>query len=169
MSRFAALLLVLGALVLPACRPQPATAPPPSRREIWQTVQVHAADYTLDPVLVYALIAAESNFDPAARQGEARGLFQLTPGAWRTVTTEPYEPGVWDWRRNLEVGIDYLAWCRHELHRRNQYSSVLVLAAFHYGFDNVAAAGFDPGRLPPPDNPIYRALWRGETPPVPPP
>lgn len=156
--------------VLAGCgRPDAAPPPPPTRAEIWAEIQTQAARYRLDPGFVFALVAAESNFEPAARNGEARGLLQLKPAAWRTVSREPYEPGVWDWRQNLRVGIEYLAWCRHTLHREGKFSHPALLAAFHYGLDAMAARDFDPTEVEVPPNEIYRRLWRGELQPVPPP
>ena len=142
---------------------------PVDRRDVWRAIQEPAARYRLDPALVYALVAAESGFDARARNGEARGLLQLKPAAWSTVSARPYEPTVWEWRANLGAGIDYLAWCRHALHARGRYSDRLLLAAFHYGFDYVESRAFDERRIPPPDNALYRALWRGQLHPLPPP
>jgi soluble lytic murein transglycosylase-like protein len=123
----------------------------------------------MSPEFVYALVAAESNFDPAAHNGEARGLFQLKPRAWRAVSAVPYEPAVWVWRTNLQVGTDYLAYSRSYLHRKNVFSYPLLLAAFHYGLDYVEERGFDIGRIPTPASPIYRELWSGNLAPVAPP
>ncbi|MBI3886017.1 MAG: transglycosylase SLT domain-containing protein [Opitutae bacterium] len=147
----------------------PATADPATRENVWAAIQAPAARYRIEPAFIYALVAAESNFDPRARSDEARGLLQLTPGAWRTVSPAPYEPAVWDWRSNLETGIEYLAWCRHTLHAKHQFSYPRLLASFHYGLDRVTAANFDLARFPAPANPIYRELWRGHLAPVPPP
>lgn len=142
---------------------------PVDRREVWRAIQPPAARYRLDPAFIYALVAAESNFDARARNGEARGLLQLKPASWATVSSRPYEPAVWAWRANLETGIDYLAWCRHALHARGKFSERLLLAAFHYGFDYVAACDFDESRIPRPGHPLYRELWRGNLHPVSPP
>jgi soluble lytic murein transglycosylase-like protein len=142
---------------------------PVDRREVWRALQPPAARYRLDPAFIYALVAAESDFNARAWQGEARGLLQLKPAAWATVSSRPYEPAVWDWRANLETGIDYLAWCRHALHARGKFSDRLLLAAFHYGFDYVEARDFDEGRIPRPPSPIYRQLWDGRRRPVAPP
>src|SRR4051812_30680875 len=109
--------------------------PAPTRSEVFAAIEGRAAKYLLDPAFVYALVAAESNFDPTARNGEACGLLQLKPAAWRTVATTPFEPNVWDWRANLDAGIDYLAYSRAYLHRKNAFSYPLLLAAFHYGLD----------------------------------
>ena len=85
------------------------------------------------------------------------------------VSRASYEPKVWDWRANLEAGIDYLAYSRAYLHRQRGvvFSYPLLLAAFHYGIDYVEAQGFDASHMPVPDNAIYRELWRGNLAPVP--
>ena len=156
-------------LILASCAGCIRRREPVDRREVWLAIQPQAARYRLDAGFVYALVAAESGFDARARQGDARGLLQLKPKAWATVSSRPYEPDVWDWRANLEAGIDYLAWCRHTLHERGHDSDALVLAAFHYGFDYVASCDFNERRLTCPDNAVYRELWRGNLRPVPPP
>lgn len=141
----------------------------PTRDEIWSAIQPQARRYQMDPAFIYALVAAESNFDAGAQKGEARGLMQLKPGAWRAVSSVPYETAVWDWRQNLEVGVDYLAFARSYLHRRTTFSYPRLLAAFHYGISYLEARDFDVGRVPVPDSEIYRALWRGNLTPTPPP
>lgn len=169
-----AICLSLVALSLAGCSRHgvPDTArnePPPTRAEIWTAIQPLAVRYRIAPEFIYALVAAESNFDPAARLGSARGLLQLKPVAWRAVSKRPYEPGVWAWRENLEVGIDYLAFSRAYLHRKTDFSYPLLLAAFHYGLDYVEERQFDVRRIPIPDNPVYRELWSGNLSPVAPP
>jgi soluble lytic murein transglycosylase-like protein len=160
-------------LVLAGCSrhsgPAGNLSPPPTRVEIWAAIQQPAARYRMDPAFVYALVAAESNFDATARNGSACGLLQLKPAAWHAVSTAPYDPTVWDWRVNLAVGIDYLAYSRSYLHRKTEFSYPLLLASFHYGLDYVEERGFDVRRIPVPDNPIYRRLWEGNLTPVPPP
>ncbi|MDB6114016.1 MAG: Lytic transglycosylase catalytic [Lacunisphaera sp.] len=165
-----AVLVVATTILLAACNRKSASdADPATREAVWTALQPHAARYRMEPAFIYALVAAESNFEPKAQNGEARGLLQLKPMAWRQVNPAPYEPAVWNWRQNLEVGVDYLAWCRSYLHQRQKFSYPLLLAAFHYGVDYVEQRGFDPGRIEPPDNAIYRELWRGNLTPVPPP
>ena len=161
--------LVLGGLAACSPRPRPETAAPPTRAEIWAAVQPLAARYRLEPAFIYALVAAESNFDPAARQGEACGLLQLKPRAWRSVSSVPYDPAVWNWRTNLEVGTDYLAYARAYLHKKTAFSYPLLLAAFHYGIDYVEERDFDVRRMSPPANAVYRELWAGDLTPVAPP
>jgi hypothetical protein len=161
-----ACLAALAVVVLAGCTVR---REPVDRREVWRAIQQPAARYRLDPVFVYALVAAESDFDAGARRGEARGLLQIKPAAWATVSTRPYEPTVWDWRANLETGIDYLAWCRHALHAHGRFSERLLLAAFHYGFDYVETRDLDERRIPRPGHAIYRELWDGHPHPVQPP
>ena len=144
-------------------------ARPPTRAEIWTAIQPMAVRYRMEPAFIYALVAAESNFDPSAGNGAARGLLQIKPAAWRAVSAVPYEPAVWNWRTNLEVGVDYLAYSRAYLHRKTMFSYPLLLAAFHYGLDYVEERDFNVGRIPIPENAIYRQLWSGNLAPVPPP
>ena len=158
-------------LALAGCRRDGSALPeqPPTRSEIWAAIQPLAQRYRLEPAFIYALVAAESNFDPQARNGDARGLLQLKPVAWRAVATEPYEPAVWHWRDNLQAGVDYLAYSRAYLHRKTTFSYPLLLASFHYGLEYVEERDFRVDRIPIPDNRIYRELWSGNLAPVPPP
>ena len=164
----ALLILLAGCLLLPGCGRKETTNDPATREAVWAAIHPYAARYRLEPAFIYALVAAESNFDPSARNGAARGLLQLKPAAWRSVSREPYEPAVWDWRKNLAAGMDYLAWCRNQLPARRKFSYPLLLASFHYGIDYVEQRDFDLARITPPDNPVYRELWRGNLAPLPP-
>ena len=165
----------LAAIVLSACAPRPGNAPVDSpdslsaRREVWAALQPIARERGIEPGFVYAIIKLESNFNPHARRGEARGLMQLKPGAWRAVSGIPYEPSVWDWRTNMRVGVDGLAAIKRELAARGVFSYPLLWASFHYGFDYVASRGFDMSRIDRPSDPISRRLWSGDVQPVPPP
>jgi soluble lytic murein transglycosylase-like protein len=129
------------AILAAACGRQPPAAPAaPTQLQIWQTIEEHAGRYRMEPTFVYALVAAESNFDASAANGDARGLLQLKPSAWAAVRKTPYEPNVWDWRENLRAGIDYLALCRQTLHAKQKFSYPRLLAAFHYGLGALEAA-----------------------------
>lgn len=166
MGRFAWLPFVL---LLAGCGPKEPPSVPPTRAEIWTEIQPLAVRYRIEPEFIYALVAAESNFDPRARNEEARGLLQLKPAAWQTVSRDPYEPAVWDWRKNLRVGVEYLAWCRHTLHQRDRFSYPALLASFHYGLEAMGRRDFDPAAFAVPDSRIYRELWRGNLKPIAPP
>jgi len=123
----------------------------------------------LDPLFVYALIDLESNFDPHARRGDARGLMQITPRAWKAASDIPYETAVWNWRTNLAVGIEGLARIKAVLVGKEVFSYPLLWAAYHHGLDYVSVRGFDMSRIPRPSDPIARLLWSGQIHPVKPP
>ncbi len=165
-------LLVIGLCLLAACsRRGDIDSLPPTRLEIWNAIQPLAARYRIEPAFIYALVLAESNGDPRVQNGDARGLLQLKPAAWAAVSRTPYEPAVWNWRTNLEAGVDYLAYSRSYLHRQQgvTFSYPLLLASFHYGLDYVESRHFDVSGVAVPDNQIYRELWRGNLSPVSPP
>jgi len=166
----AIIVALAGIFLLTACR-KPAGDPsdPATPATVWAAIQPQAAHYRIEPAFIYALVAAESNFNPGAQNGEARGLLQLKPAAWREVNRAPYEPGVWNWRENLATGVDYLAWCRSYLHRKQKFSYPLLLATFHHGVDYVEQREFDLRRMEVPDNEVYRSMWQGNLAPVPPP
>jgi hypothetical protein len=114
-------------------------------------------------------VRLESNFDAHAKRGEAKGLMQIKPKAWRAVTTLPYESMVWDWRTNLAVGIEDLASIKGALVARGAFSYAMLWASYHYGLDFMAAHGFDMSRIPRPSDPISYKLWSGNVHPVDPP
>jgi hypothetical protein len=120
----------------------------------------------IDPGFVYAIVKAESNFDPRAQRGEARGLMQIKPHAWKEASVVPYRTGVWDWRVNLEVGMDSLAFEKRVLSERGRFTYPLLWASFHYGLDYVEAHGLDMSRIPRPSDPVSYRLFSGEVRPV---
>ena len=136
---------------------------------VWEAIQARAAHEGLDAGFVYSLVAAESSFDPHAAHGRARGLMQLTPEAWESVSKIPYPGAVWDWRTSLDVGISRLADLRRKLVAKGVFSYPLLLEAYQRGPDFVASRKFDLHRMPRPENPIARRLFAGELHPVPPP
>jgi len=167
--------LIATTLILAGCAPREGNVPadlPSSlnaRREIWQAIQPLAAAQRIDPGFAYALVKIESNFDPHARRGEARGLMQIKPRAWRDVSSLPYETGAWEWRENLAVGIAGLGRLKDALSEKGKFSYPLLWASYHYGYDFVASHGFDMSRIPRPSDPVSYKLWSGAVHPVPPP
>ena len=139
------------------------------RRLVWEAVQPMAEARGIDPLFAYALVGAESGFDPRARRGEARGLLQIKPQAWAAASAIPYEPGVWDPMSNLAVGLDRLAAAKRALESRGVFSYPLLWAAHHYGLDYVAARGFDMSRIPRPPGRVAIRLWSGDARPLDPP
>lgn len=132
---------------------------------VWREVQTQARTAGLDPGFVYAIIWAESSLRPQAETSVARGMMQLTEGAWTTVSNRPYWQA-WDWRVNIAVGIDYLAYCRSRLEANDQFSYPLLAASFRFGPTHVSSNGYDLNRIRQPDNPIYASLFAGDLRPV---
>jgi soluble lytic murein transglycosylase-like protein len=90
-------------------KPLPLSLPPPSNAPapIVNFVNIIAPDYQLEPQLVLAIMATESNFDPyAVSPRNAQGLMQLIPGtAARFKVRNPMDPA-----QNIRGGMAYLRW-----------------------------------------------------------
>ena len=85
-----------------------------------------AARYGLDPLLVQAVVAVESNYDPRAvsRRG-AMGLMQLTPDTAEELgIRNPFDPST-----NIEGGMHYL----RSLLYRHKARLPLALASYNAG------------------------------------
>ncbi len=103
--------------------------PPPPRNApdaLVRFVNLVAPDYQLEPYLVLAFIATESNFDAAAVSPKnAQGLMQLIPEtATRFGVRNALDPA-----QNVRGGMAYLRW----LMARFQGDVVLVAAAYNAG------------------------------------
>lgn len=85
-----------------------------------------AREFRLDPRLVFALIRAESGFDPQARSVKnAQGLMQLIPETAERFAVR----NVWDPAENLRGGMSYLRWLLSYF----KGDVVLTLAAYNAG------------------------------------
>jgi soluble lytic murein transglycosylase-like protein len=106
----------------PPLPPIPANAPAP----IVNFVKIIAPEYKLEPQLVLAIIATESNFDPLALSPKkAQGLMQLIPDtAARFNVRNPMDP-----TQNIRGGMAYLRW----LMAYFEGDIVLVAAAYNAG------------------------------------
>ena len=113
------------ALVLPTIAP-PRNAPP----QIVNFVRLLAPTYQLEPHLVLAIMATESNFDPMALSPKnAQGLMQLIPGtAARFNVRDAMDPA-----QNIRGGMAYLRW----LMAFFEGDVALVAAAYNAGERNV--------------------------------
>jgi len=102
--------------------------------EIEAHIREVALRYEIQPILVAAIVEAESEFNPRAvsRRG-ARGLMQLMPGTASSLkvsdTFDPYE--------NIEGGVRHL----RQLMDRYHGNLPLVLAAYNAGDQAVRAYG----------------------------
>ena len=139
-----------------------------SPEEVWGYIDEIAPQSDLDPEFVYAITWAESSLNARARSSVARGMMQLTRPAWREVTDESYRHA-WDWRTNIRVGIDYLAFCRDYLDRHGEFNYPLLAASYRYGPYHVRSRDFSISKLDEPENDIYRMLFNGNIHPVEPP
>ena len=84
-------------------------APPPgldlNGRPFAELIETVAVKHGVDPVLVHAMIKAESNYEPRARsRAGARGLMQVMP----TTAREFGIGNLYDPHANLEAGVQYL-------------------------------------------------------------
>ncbi len=112
-----------------------------------RTVEQYAAEYQVDPLMVYAIIRTESGFDEAAESGVgARGLMQITEEtfAWIKLKIANDEPltfdDLWDPSVNIRFGSYYLSRCLE------RYGGDLATAsaAYHSGWGTVDGLLGDP-------------------------
>lgn len=96
---------------------------PNTKRWIIDLVETIAARYQIDPKLVLAIIAVESNFDAKARSPkDAMGLMQLIPD-----TADRFNiANAYDAAQNIKGGIRYLRWLL------SYYQGNVALAAAAY-------------------------------------
>ena len=93
-------------------------------------IQTAATEHGIDPLLIKAIIKAESNFDPAAVSPKgAQGLMQLMPATARGLqVSDPFDP-----RDNISGGTKYL----RSLLDNYGWDMALSLAAYNAGPGNV--------------------------------
>lgn len=111
-------------------------------RKYSQQVEQWAAEYELDPLLVYAFIRTESGFDPAATSSvEARGLMQMTEETfiWLRSKIAPDEgllfANLYDPETSIRFGCYYLHLCME----RYNGDVATAAAAYHSGWGTVDA------------------------------
>lgn len=94
-------------LPAPACLPKRARGPD-RRRRYDAAILRHARRRGLNPNLVKAIIAVESQFTPTALSHcGARGLMQVMPATARDLGVKPCD--LWDPETNISAGTAYLA------------------------------------------------------------
>ena len=96
-----------------------------------------AEEYGLDRYFVMAVIKAESNYNPSAHSGVARGLMQITAGTAEWIAEKMQiqfeEDDIENPDLNIKMGCYYL---KHLLERYND--ETLALAAYNAGMGNVS-------------------------------
>lgn len=98
----------------------------------------YAKMYGVDPYLVFAIIKAESGFNPdAVSHRNAKGLMQITDGTGRWAVEKIGLKGdhnkiVYDPEKNIQIGCWYLRWLIDNLD-----DIELVIAAYNGGIGNI--------------------------------
>lgn len=161
----AGMAIILGALLLTwgECSRRPRYI---AREEVWEVVKAEAAKHDLEARFIFAVIAAESSFNAYARNGDARGLMQIRPAAWKEVE-ETSHSHAWRWRENIAAGTAYLGFLKEFLQANDRFSYPLLAACYRHGPYRVEEVGFQLAELPEPRNEIYRAVYDGDPAPVP--
>ena len=126
-------------------------------------VESYAAEYEMDPLLIYTFVRTESSFDPAAVSSVgARGLMQMTEDTFEWIKSKiaPDEPltfdDLFDPACAVRFGAYYLRLCLD----RYGGDVATAAAAYHSGWGTVDS--LLPALLPlQPDEPL-----RGEDPPL---
>lgn len=103
-------------------------------------VTYYADKYSLDPLMLYAFIRTESNFDPMAESDAgARGLMQITEVTfdWIKSKIAPTEPltfeDLFDPETNIRFGTYFVSYCL----LRYEDDLATAAAAYHSGWGTV--------------------------------
>jgi len=136
----------------PAPRAERASAWKEEAGKFAELIEATARRHGVDPVLLMAMAAVESNFDPLAVSSKgACGILQLIP-----ATAERFGVvDVFDARQNLDGGAGYLRW----LLDRFEGETELALAAYNAGENTVDRYGGVPP-YPETRNYVSRVLSR---------
>lgn len=117
----------------------PAAVAPPAKlveNRIHQLVEHAANQYNVDPLLVHAVIAVESNYNPyAVSPVGAQGLMQLMPGTARQLGVR----NAFDAEENIRAGVRHLRDLQ-DLYKDDR----LALAAYNAGAGAVNRYGWIP-------------------------
>ncbi len=107
-------------------------------RNYSEYVEKYANEENIDPLLCYAIIKAESNFNPnAVSKSGAKGLMQLMDETAKDVATNAIieytsNESLFEPEKNIQLGIKYYAQLKSIYN-----SDVLSLTAYNAGIGNV--------------------------------
>lgn len=107
-------------------------------RNYSEYVEKYAKEENIDPLLCYAIIKAESNFNPnAVSKSGAKGLMQLMDETAKDVATNAVieytgNENLFEPEKNIQLGIKYYAQLKSIYN-----SDVLSLTAYNAGLGNV--------------------------------
>ena len=107
-------------------------------RNYSEYVEKYAKEENIDPLLCYAIIKAESNFNPnAVSKSGAKGLMQLMDETAKDVATNAIieytsNDSLFEPEKNIQLGIKYYAQLKSIYN-----SDVLSLTAYNAGIGNV--------------------------------
>ncbi len=149
--------LIFGVFDVLRWKPRPVAA-----ERVWEYVVAVTRDRSIDPMLVYHICWAESSLDAHARSTVARGIMQLTREAWTEGGVGAYRRA-FNWRRNIDTGVNYLELCRNVLPPEHRDDRRFLAAAYRFGPYSVRAGPSGPAGFPAVKNEIYRGLiYAGE-------
>ena len=100
-------------------------------------IEEAAAENGLDKYLVMAVIKAESNYEPTAHSGVARGLMQITDSTAEWIagkmSIDFRKEDIEDPETNIKMGCYYLRYLKDKYN-----DDILALAAYNAGMGNVS-------------------------------
>ena len=98
------------------------------------TVEQYAIKYNVDPLMIYSIIKAESNFKPNAKSTSgAQGLMQIMEETAQELDENEEIIDLFDTQKNIEYGTKYYSIL---LQKYNNITE-LALAAYNAGMGNV--------------------------------
>jgi len=135
---------------------------------VWEKIKQEAPQLGLEPSFVYAICHAESSLNANAETSIAKGMMQLTEGAWSDVSKLHYRTA-FQWETNVEVGMLYLKRLKGMLESVDMFNYPRLAASYRYGYNALRQEQFMVSRMKTPINRIYRKLFAGQLCPVEPP
>lgn len=103
-------------------------------------VETYSEEYDVDPLLVYAVIKVESNFNnDVVSKSNAKGLMQLMDSTAKEISTDKINDTsfecsmLFDAETNIKIGVKYLS----ELLDKYNGNIYVALAAYNAGIGNV--------------------------------